>query len=68
LASGQRLYGRKFPLVGSRGKLPVAIAAALQRVRWYRLEPQRLYFIDNSRGFGHRDEIEPAPDELLGRA
>jgi len=37
-------------------------------VRWYRLEPQRLYFIDNSRGFGHRDEIEPAPDELLGRA
>jgi len=61
LAHGQRLYGQKFPLVGSRGKLPVAIAVALERVRWYRLQPQRLYFIDNSRGFGHRDEIGPAP-------
>jgi hypothetical protein len=23
----------------------------------YRLEPTRVYFIDNARGFGHRDEI-----------
>jgi hypothetical protein len=26
-------------------------------VRWYRLVPERLCFIDNSRGFGHRDEF-----------
>jgi SAM-dependent methyltransferase len=46
----------------------VAIAAALERVRWFRLEPERLYFIDNTRGFGHRDEIRLVDGTLLGRA
>ena len=57
-ARGQQLYGQKFPLVGPSESIPAAIAAALARVRWYRLEPERLYFIDNSLGFGHRDEID----------
>lgn len=35
------------------------IEAALARVNWYGLTPERFYFIDNSRGFGHRDEISP---------
>jgi uncharacterized protein YhbP (UPF0306 family) len=35
-----------------------AIEAALTRVNWYCLSPERLFFVDNSRGFGHRDEIE----------
>jgi hypothetical protein len=26
-------------------------------VNWYRLRPERVYFIDNSKGFGQRDEI-----------
>ena len=48
------LYGRKFPVIGQ----PVAaIAEALARVDWYRVTPARLYFIDNSKGFGHRDEV-----------
>ena len=34
------------------------ISAALAEVNWYCLEPERLYFIDNSQGFGHRDEID----------
>jgi uncharacterized protein len=33
------------------------LRAALAQVNWYRLTPRRLYFVDNSRGFGHRDEI-----------
>ncbi len=37
---------------------PVAtLEAALQRVNWYELRPRRLYFVDNTLGFGHRDEI-----------
>lgn len=52
------LYGTKFPIVGNIGQAPAAIAAALAKVRWYRLVPERLYFIDNSAGFGHRDEID----------
>lgn len=38
-----------------------SLQAALSRVNWYCLEPARLYFIDNSRGLGHRDEISLPP-------
>ncbi len=32
--------------------------ATLAKVRWYRIVPQKMYFIDNSFGLGNRDEIE----------
>lgn len=52
----RQLYASKFPLIG---RAPAAIASALSRVRWYSIVPARLFFIDNSIGFGHRDEIIP---------
>lgn len=36
------------------------LVRALKKVNWYRLDPKRLYFVDNTRGFGHRDEIDLA--------
>jgi uncharacterized protein YhbP (UPF0306 family) len=57
---GRELYGRKYPLVGRIAQAPAAIVRALAKVRWYRIVPERLYFIDNSIGFGNRDEI-PLP-------
>ena len=54
----RRLYGRKFPVVGLLAPAPAAIVKALAKVRWYRIVPQRLYFIDNSIGLGHRDEVD----------
>lgn len=33
------------------------IARAMAGIRWYRVVPDRLYFIDNSKGLGHRDDI-----------
>ena len=57
----QHLYGEKFPIVGAVAKVPPAIVKALAKVRWFRLIPERFYFIDNSKGFGHRDEIAPGP-------
>jgi hypothetical protein len=36
---------------------PLPIQLALKKVNWYRLRPERLFFVDNSQGFGHRDEI-----------
>ena len=36
---------------------PDPILNALAKVVWYRLAPEKLYFVDNSQGFGHRDEI-----------
>ncbi|MCF8175443.1 MAG: pyridoxamine 5'-phosphate oxidase family protein [Burkholderiaceae bacterium] len=53
----QQLYGDKFPIAGPLGKVPSAIVKALARVSWFRLVPEHFHFIDNSRGFGHRDEI-----------
>ena len=54
----RRLYGEKFPIVAEVADMPPAIAKALAKVRWFRLVPERIFFIDNSRGFGHRDEID----------
>jgi uncharacterized protein len=47
------LYQQKYPFVAD----DPALQAALQRVNWYRLRPTALYYLDNSRGFGHRDQI-----------
>ena len=51
-------YGDKFPIVGRLATTPAAIALALAKVCWYRLDVERLYFVDNSQGFGHRDQID----------
>jgi uncharacterized protein len=41
---------------------PAPVRLALGLVNWYCLSPDLLYFVDNERGFGHRDEIiAPAP-------
>jgi uncharacterized protein len=51
------LYATRYDFL----RKPVSvIEAALVRVNWYCLTPARLYFVDNSRGFGHRDEIDLA--------
>lgn len=54
----RRLYGQKFPVVGMLAKAPAAIVKALAKVRWYKLVPHRMYFIDNSLGLGSREEID----------
>ena len=48
------LYERKYPFLKSA---PSQIRLGLARVNWYCLSPHRFYFIDNSQGLGHRDEI-----------
>lgn len=57
-AHARAVYAAKFPFVGRLGAAPAAIAEALNRVHWYRFTPQRLYLVDNSLGFGHRDELD----------
>lgn len=52
-----RLYGKKFPVVGNLAKSPFEIVRAMRRVDWYKVEPVRLFFIDNSFGLGHREEV-----------
>lgn len=64
-AHARALYGQKFPVVGKLAQAPAAIVKALAKVRWYRVVPQRLYYIDNTLGFGQRQELDlslSAPD------
>ncbi len=56
-------YARKFPVTGIDA--PPAISSALDKVSWFSLQPELLYFIDNSRGLGHREEIDCS---ILARA
>jgi uncharacterized protein YhbP (UPF0306 family) len=56
--TARRLYGQKFPIVGKLAQVPAAIVKALAKVRWYKVVPQRLYFIDNAVGLGNRDEVD----------
>jgi uncharacterized protein YhbP (UPF0306 family) len=48
------LYEEKYPFIKNATS---QIRLGLARVNWYQLSPSRLYFIDNSKGLGHRDEI-----------
>ena len=52
------LYGKKFPVIRDLAQAPVALAQAMDKVRWYKVVAERLCFIDNAAGFGHRDVIE----------
>jgi len=52
----RRLYSARFPEIPLVGGATGALAHALNRIRWYCLAIEQLRFIDNSRGFGHRDE------------
>ena len=57
LVIAQQRYAERFPFVRP-GIAPAAIVLALARVRWYRLQITRLYFIDNERGFGKREQFD----------
>jgi uncharacterized protein YhbP (UPF0306 family) len=48
-------YEEKYPFVANPPD--ERMKRALTKVNWYRLRPERLYFIDNSKGLGHRDQL-----------
>lgn len=56
----RRLYAAKFPLVTTLSSVPSKIAEAFEKIRWYELRATRIRFIDNSLGFGHKDEWSAA--------
>lgn len=49
-----KLYTAKFPFINQPNS---SMKVALTKVNWYQLTPDKLYFIDNSKGLGHRTEI-----------
>ena len=59
-AAARLCYERKFPLVADLAKAPREIAAAMAHVECYRLSPHRIRLVNNTLGFGHREELEIA--------
>lgn len=47
-------YQQKYPFVAQDNS---QITTALAKVNWYQLQPHTLFFIDNSKGLGHRDAV-----------
>jgi len=47
-------YGEKYPFVKTA---VFPILDALTKVNWYELVPEQLYFVNNKKGFGHRDTL-----------
>ncbi len=55
--SAMARYGLKYHFVKNLAQAPAELAAAMGKINWYKVVPTRLYFIDNSLGLGHRDEV-----------
>ncbi len=58
----RHLYGQKFAVLGKLAQAPAAIVQALTKVRWYRVRTRRLLYVDNTLGFGHREELDLRSD------
>ncbi|OFW24777.1 MAG: hypothetical protein A3H27_11470 [Acidobacteria bacterium RIFCSPLOWO2_02_FULL_59_13] len=55
------VYSRKFPFVKEffqPGNLQQLLQPKLAGIRLYRIVPQKIWFIDNRRGFGHREMLD----------
>jgi hypothetical protein len=52
----QRQYAARFPAIFDSSQAGSPISAAMAKVYWHRFECTHVRFIDNSLGFGHRDE------------
>lgn len=53
-ATAVALYKQKFPFLQ---QADASMQTAMTKVNWYHLQAERLYFIDNSKGLGHREQV-----------
>ena len=52
------LLEARYPSVRRLLQEPSALREVYPRMEFYRLEPTRMVFIDNSQGFGHKDTLD----------
>lgn len=48
----------RYPFLETLSDGPPALAEAWKNAAFYRLDPSRITFIDNTRGFGHKTTVE----------
>jgi hypothetical protein len=57
----KEIYSEKFPIIRASENTSPLILKALEKVRWFVLVPEHLFFVDNGKGFGHREEFWCVP-------
>lgn len=57
-AHARELLRRRFPFLLELDALPAALRAALDKAAYYRLDPDTITWIDNTRGFGNRHTLQ----------
>jgi len=55
------LYVAKYPFLENWRTPPPALARALGPARMYRFRPNRVWFVDNAKGLGNREEVPIQP-------
>lgn len=58
-----KTYEKKFPFVKQffrAGSLRAMLSTKVTGIRLYRIVPSQIYYIDNSKGFGHREMLDLA--------
>ena len=59
------VYGKKFPFVKEffrPGSVREMLSTKVTGIRLYRIVPSQVYYIDNSKGFGHRELLDLTPE------
>jgi uncharacterized protein YhbP (UPF0306 family) len=56
-AHARELLRRRFPFLRELDGMPAALRAALDKGAYYRLDPDTITLIDNTRGFGNRHTL-----------
>ena len=66
-----KTYEKKFPFVKQffrAGGLRDMLSTKVTGIRLYRIVPSRVYYIDNSKGFGHRGILDLASADMTMRS
>jgi uncharacterized protein YhbP (UPF0306 family) len=56
-AHARELLRERFPFLRELDALPAALRAALDKTAYYRLDPDAITWIDNTKGFGNRHTL-----------
>ena len=56
-AHARELLRRRFAFLRELDRMPAALRAALDKAAYYRLDPDTITLIDNTRGFGNRHTL-----------
>jgi uncharacterized protein len=56
-----RLLAARYPFLAQLAFAPPAVRAACDNAEIYRLRPERIVLVDNTRGFAHKETLDVAP-------